>query len=162
MGRSSVYNRLTLNRKIYFQSIGYTVGWGHFHITDRLFAHIRRYLRLKKEPLRRQPPRYGQGPNWRFRTIRRALDVLNISQSALRHGIQREVFLCTFGPNALEILKNGKGKLDTSGLLTVREISDLARAVDRAARRTSAGIQGLGSREHQGLDQGDRSSAREE
>jgi hypothetical protein len=48
------------------------------------------------------------------------------------------VFICPFGPNALDILKTGKGKLDTSSLLSVREISDLARErwiVPRAKRR---------------------------
>lgn len=34
MGRSSVYNRLKLNGVTYFNSIGYTSGWGHFHIYD--------------------------------------------------------------------------------------------------------------------------------
>jgi hypothetical protein len=137
MGRSSVYNRLTLGGQKYLQPIGYTIGWGHFHITDRLFAAIRRYLRLKKDPYASNH-RFGQGPNWRFRTIRRGLDVLNVGQSVLRHGIQREVFICPYGANALDILKSGKGKLDTSTLLTVREISDLARErwiVPRAARR---------------------------
>jgi Domain of unknown function (DUF4338) len=137
MGRSSVYNRLTLGKQKYFESIGYTVGWGHFHITDELFAALRRHLRLKRDPYAGNH-KFGQGPNWRFRTIRRGLDVLNIGQSVLRHGIQREVFICPFGANALDILKRGKGKLDTSTLLTVREISDLARErwiVPRAARR---------------------------
>ena len=137
MGRSSVYNRLTLGGQKYFQPVGYTVGWGHFHINDRIFAAIRRYLRLKRDPYANNH-KFGQGPNWRLRTIRRGLDVLNIGQSVLRHGIQREVFICPFGVNALDILKSGKGKLDTSTLLTVREISDLARdrwIVPRAARR---------------------------
>jgi hypothetical protein len=34
MGRSSVYNRLKLSGIMYFKSIGYTGGWGHFHIPD--------------------------------------------------------------------------------------------------------------------------------
>ncbi len=46
MGRSSVYNRLRLGDELYFDPIGYTIGWGHFHITDRLFADIRKYLRI--------------------------------------------------------------------------------------------------------------------
>ena len=37
MGRSSVYNRLKLGGIEYFKSIGYTGGWGHFHIPDSLF-----------------------------------------------------------------------------------------------------------------------------
>jgi hypothetical protein len=137
MGRSSVYNRLRLGDQQYLTPIGYTVGWGHFHITDRLFADIRKYLRVKKHPYAGNH-QFGDGPNWRLRTIRKALGDLNISESVLRHGIQREVFISPFGPNAFEILKTGKGKLDTSGLKTVEQISDLARdrwIIPRAERR---------------------------
>jgi len=47
MGRSSIYNRLKLAERTYFSPIGYTVGWGHFHITDQLYsvhARIRKSL----------------------------------------------------------------------------------------------------------------------
>ena len=46
MGKSSVYNRLKLGGMSYFSPIGYTIGWGHFHITDALFDEMREYLRL--------------------------------------------------------------------------------------------------------------------
>jgi hypothetical protein len=118
-------------------SIGYTAGWGHFHIPDHLFDKIRKYLRAKKDPYAGNH-QFGDGPNWRLRTIRKAFVDLNINESVLRHGIQREVFLCPLGPNALQILKMGKGKLDASGLKTVAEISILARdrwLIPRAERR---------------------------
>jgi hypothetical protein len=126
MGRSSVYNRLRLGGQEYLKPIGYTLGWGHFHITDRLFDEIRKFLRTKKD-LYAGNHQFGDGPNWRFRAIRKALGELGISESALRHGIQREVFICPFGSNALEILKSGKGTLDLSSLKTVEQISDLVR-----------------------------------
>lgn len=50
MGRSSVYNRLKLDGAEYFRSIGYTGGWGHFHIPDGLFAELRDYLRQIGHP----------------------------------------------------------------------------------------------------------------
>lgn len=125
MGRSSVYNRLRLNETQYFTSIGYTVGWGHFHITDKIFDEMREYLRISKHPYADQH-KFGEGPNWRLRTIRAALDALAINQSVLRHGIQREVFICPLAANALSILKSGKGRPNTNDLLTVAEISGLA------------------------------------
>ena len=45
MGRSSVYNRLKLDGVRYLEPIGYTRGWGHFHISDGLFLELRDYLR---------------------------------------------------------------------------------------------------------------------
>lgn len=126
MGRSSVYNRLKLGGTQYFCPIGYTIGWGHFHITDCIFAEIREYLRLIGHPYADRH-QFGQGPNWRLRTIRAALGELGINEAVLRHGIQREVFMATFGDNALDILKAGVGRLDLSSLRTVEEISELAR-----------------------------------
>ena len=137
MGRSSIYNRLQLDRTKYFFPIGYTVGWGHFHITDHIFDEMREYLRIIGHPYADRH-KFGEGPNWRLRTIRTALDELDINNAVLRHGIRREVFMCTLSDNALEILKNGKGKPVLSNLRTVEEISDLARTrwmVPRANRR---------------------------
>ncbi|WP_394693138.1 Druantia anti-phage system protein DruA [Hyphobacterium sp.] len=127
MGRSSLYNRLKLDGEQYYKSIGYTVGWGHFHITDDLFAQMREFLRLSEHPYADRH-KYGQGPNWRLRTIRAALGQLGINESVLKHGIQREVFFCPLVKNAQCILATGKGHPDLSTLKTVEEISDLARA----------------------------------
>jgi len=126
MGRSSIYNRLRLDGTDYFSPIGYTVGWGHFHITDAIFAEMREYLRLARHPYADRH-KYGEGPNWRLRTIRAALAELNINESVLRHGIQREVFLCTYAKNAIQILKTGKGRPNISDLKTTAEISDLVK-----------------------------------
>jgi hypothetical protein len=64
MGRSSVYNRLKLGGTQYFTPIGYTGGWGHFHIADDLFAELRDFLRQIGHPYP-DLHRFGQGPNWR-------------------------------------------------------------------------------------------------
>lgn len=136
MGKSSVYSRLQLGGTRYFSPIGYTVGWGHFHITDRLFEDMREYLRLMGHRYADRH-KYGEGPNWRLRTIRAALGELGINETVLRHGIQREVFLCTLADNAIDLLRTGKGVPDLSSLRTVDEISDLARArwmIPRAER----------------------------
>ncbi|MGO9847990.1 MAG: Druantia anti-phage system protein DruA [Methylocella sp.] len=138
MGRSSIYNRLQLERTKYFVPIGYTVGWGHFHITDHLFDEMREYLRIIGHPYADRH-KFGEGPNWRFRTIRVALEELGFKEAVLRHGIRREVFMCTLSDNSLQILRTGSGKPDLSSLRTIEEISDLARTrwiVPRATRRT--------------------------
>ena len=125
MGRSSVYNRLKLDGKKYFKPIGYTGGWGHFHIPDDLFAELRDYLREighKYADLHC----YGEGPNWRMRTTRTALESLGFEEDMLRHGIQREVFICTLAENALKILRTGKGKPDLSTLQTADSVARLA------------------------------------
>lgn len=125
LGRSSIYNRLKLGDRKYFKQIGFTGGWGHFHITDELFAEMRSYLREIGHPYA-DLHRYGEGPNWRMRTTRAALRALGYKEDMLRHGIQREVYLCEMASNALKILKTGKGRPNLTRLKTVEEVSNLA------------------------------------
>ena len=125
MGRSSVYNRLKLGGVEYFRSIGYTGGWGHFHIPDSLFAELRDYLREIGHAYA-DKHRFGQGPNWRMRTTRVALETLGFEDDMLRHGIQREVFISQLADNALKILHSGRGRPDLSSLLSAEEVARLA------------------------------------
>jgi len=125
MGRSSVYNRLKLSGIEYFRSIGYTGGWGHFHIPDKLFADLRDYLRLIGHSYADQN-RFGEGPNWRLRTTRAALVALGFHDDILRHGIQREVFICELASNALKLLNRGSGRPNLSTLLSAEEVANLA------------------------------------
>ena len=137
MGRSSVYNRLKLDGRHYFESIGYTQGWGHFHIPDSLFHELRNYLRIIDHRYA-DHYRFGQGPNWRLRASRAALTALGLRDDLLRHGIRREVFFCNLANNAKKILRTGKGKPDDSSLLSVREVAELAMErwiVPRSQRR---------------------------
>ena len=121
MGRSSVYNRLKLDNVQYLKSLGYTKGWGHFHISDDLFKEMREYLKV----IGHHAYKLGYVTNWKKRTIDAALKSLGFKQGTL-HGIQREVFFCNLASNANEILCTGKGEPDISSLLSTKEIADLA------------------------------------
>ncbi|WP_075109843.1 Druantia anti-phage system protein DruA [Halofilum ochraceum] len=137
MGRSSVYNRLKINGTRYLTSIGYTGGWGHFHIPDGLFQELREYLRLIGHHYADHHA-YGQGPNWRLRTLRTAFVELGIGDDILRHGVNREVFISFLARNGASILRTGKGRPDLSSLSTVQEIGEQAVnrwMVPRASRR---------------------------
>jgi hypothetical protein len=137
LGRSSVYNRLKLNGLQYFRPVGFTAGWGHFHFPDQLFADLRVFLRNNGH-IYADRNRFGQGPNWRMRTLRVALQALGFDENLLRHGIRREVFLSTLAANGLEILKSGTGDLDLRDLKSVNEISSAAVArwmLPRSQRR---------------------------
>jgi hypothetical protein len=125
MGRSSIYNRLKLGGIEYFTPIGYTGGWGHFHIPDNLFLDLRDYLRINGHSYADEN-RFGQGPNWRLRTTRTALKALGFNDDMLRHGIKREVFLCQLADNALKVLHSGRGKPDLSSLLSAEDVAALA------------------------------------
>lgn len=128
MGRSSIYNRLKLDGVDYFKSIGYTGGWGHFHIPDRLFIELRDYLREIDHTYADQHG-FGQGPNWRLRTTRAALSALGFKGDMLKHGVQREVFISQLATNAFQILETGVGQPDLTELLSAKDIAE--RAVER-------------------------------
>lgn len=137
LGRSSIYNRLKLGGVQYFRSIGYTSGWGHFHVPDKLFADLREYLRAIDHPYA-DLNRFGQGPNWRLRTTRAALEAIGFKDDLLKHGIRREVFLCELAANAIRMLKTGKGRPNLKTLATAEEVAEMALErwiVPRAQRR---------------------------
>jgi hypothetical protein len=122
LGRSSVYNRLTLWGAQYFRPIGYTEGWGHFHIPQELFTDLRKYLRTRRHPYA-DMNRFGHGPNWRLRTIRVALKYLGLEESLLRHGLRRQVFLSQLADNALQILQTGNGIPQLNSLKSADQVS---------------------------------------
>lgn len=125
LGRSSVYNRLKIGNTRYLTSLGYTGGWGHFHIPDKLFNELRSYLRTKDHKYA-DFHRFGNGPNWRLRTTRAALDAIGFRADMLKHGIRREVFIAWLASNSEEILKTGDGEPNLKDLQSTSEIADLA------------------------------------
>lgn len=125
MGRSSVYNRLKLDGVQYLKSIGYTGGWGHFHIPDSLFIELRDYLRDMNHTYA-DHYMFGNGPNWRLRTTKAALSALGFRDDLMKHGVQREVFISQLAENATSILQTGKGKPDLTSLLSAKDIAECA------------------------------------
>lgn len=124
LGRSSVYNRLKLENQIYFEDIGFTKGWGHFHIPDNIFEMMRNYL-ISIGDKYANNYKFGEGANWKLRAIKKVFSHLNIPFKLLKHGITREVFACTLAGNAKLVLC-GKQKPHYSNLLTVEEVSGMA------------------------------------
>lgn len=138
LGRSAIYNRLVLDGTRYFATIGYTTGWGHFHIPVSLFAQIREYLNVKEHKYF-DNNRFGEGPNWRLRAIRHTLSSLNLNPNLLRHGINREVFLCQLASNVTRFLAGKAKHARYKGLLSIGEVAKLSLArwvVPRAIRIT--------------------------
>jgi Domain of unknown function (DUF4338) len=90
LGRSSIYNRVTFADRRVYEPVGYTEGFGHFHFSGEVFEEL---IDLVSDREGFRGNKYGDGPNWKMRTIRAALERLGLSGDLLRHGIRREVFL---------------------------------------------------------------------
>jgi hypothetical protein len=137
LGRSSVYNRLKLGDIPYFSSIGFTLGYGHFHIPQDLFEEMRRYLAETDHPYS-NGHKFGMGPNWRLRTIRACLDALGLNEEILCHNLKREVFLCCLAKNAKEIFCGRQKRPNWHSLLHIDGITRHAKErwiLPRAQRR---------------------------
>jgi len=88
-GRSSIYNRLTYNGDLLAQSLGYTEGYGSFHLAH-LYEPFREYLEAQGISTRGG---FGTGPRVKWQTMVRALERLGFSAELLKHGVKREAFL---------------------------------------------------------------------
>lgn len=88
-GRSSIYNRLKYNDLPIAESLGYTNGYGNFHL-QRLYPIFKEFLAA--EEISTQGG-YGTGPKRSWQLIRTTLDKIGIPEDILKHGIEREAFL---------------------------------------------------------------------
>ena len=125
LGKSSVYNRLKLNGKKYFEPIGYTSGYGHFQIPSEIFNDMREYLNLKNHKYYSDNS-FGEGPNWKYRAIKVSLGLLGLNYNFLLHGIKREVFISRLASNAEQVLMDGNIKPEYNDLMSAEEVGRIA------------------------------------
>ena len=126
LGRSSVYNRVSLLGRTILEPIGYTSGWGHFHFSDHVFDELRGYLEHVGDSYS-SGFEFGSGPNWKIRVIRKALERLGMDTSLTKHGFKREVFFCPVAKNALPFLRGEHVRAIYGDLPSVEEIGISAR-----------------------------------
>ncbi len=123
LGRSSIYNRLSLPGGPRFLRIGTTRGFGHFHLSGEIFEALRGHLEAIGHSYA-SGHRFGMGPNWKLRVVRAALEDLGIDgNSILKHGIEREVYAIPLAQNWQKILL-GSNKNVRSLSLPTSEIAD--------------------------------------
>ncbi len=126
LGRSSIYNRLKLDGEQIFIKIGMTLGWGHFHVSNEIFTLISTYLKSIGDSSIASYE-YGGGPNWKIRIIKRALWHLGLESTLMKHGFQREVYVCEIAKNTHAFLRGEDPIPDYSNLKSIKEISGLAK-----------------------------------
>lgn len=117
-GRSSIYNRLKFNDILIAESLGFTNGYGNFHL-QRLYPYFKEYLAAEEISIQGG---YGTGPKRSWQLIRKALDKIGIPEDLLRHGIEREAFLFRLIDN-LEDYLEGKTKTPIFRDLPFNELS---------------------------------------
>lgn len=110
LGRSSIYNRLRYDGVEIFRPVGFTEGYGHFHLANGTFDKLRHLLHLcgDKEA---EKYKFGNGPNYRIRMARKALEYLQLSPELLRHGVRRAVYVAPLAENTPAFLRGEANRL---------------------------------------------------
>ncbi len=125
LGRSSIYNRLRLHGVEVFQPVGFTEGYGHFHLANGTYDMLREYLEaLGEDEVNRY--KFGSGPNYRIRVVRKALEHLGLPGDLLRHGVRRAVYVAPLAENSAAFLRGEKERLQWYGR-PVEEVIDVWR-----------------------------------
>jgi len=117
-GRSSLFNRLRYKEILIARGIGYTEGYGAFHL-DRLYPRFREYLAAQGIDTRGG---FGSGPRIKWQTMMRALVRLGLGRNLLRHGVKREVFLFSLIRN-LEDYMEGRDRIPQYRDLSFAELA---------------------------------------
>lgn len=102
-GRSSIYNRLRFGERVLAKPLGYTKGFGTFHL-EEVYPKLVAWL---KQTGRCVPAGFGNGPKVRWQNIMRGLVDLGISRDCLEHGLLREVFIFEFVENLQNVCLHG-------------------------------------------------------
>ncbi len=105
-GRSSIYNRVSYRepdtgklRRIAVP-LGYTKGYGSFHLQD-LYQDIKTFLLKRGYDANRG---FGRGPKPVWQNISRTLTILGMNNEELHHGILRQAWSIPLAGNAWEYL----------------------------------------------------------
>ena len=106
-GKSSMLSRLQYHDRLIWKHMGWTKGHGHFHLDSGLANEMKLYLKQIDDPeVEKNDP--GDGPSPKLRYIRRCLNLLDIDQSVLEHGIQRGFYAAPLAENFKGVLTDSE------------------------------------------------------
>lgn len=106
LGRSSIYNRIRINGRHYWTSLGFTQGSGEFHFSNGVYGDMRAYVEKHCTPTAKQAA-WGTGFRNKREVIRKCLSTIGLPADLIYHGIRREIFAAPLGSHALPFL-NGQ------------------------------------------------------
>ena len=116
LGRSSVYNRIRFDGQPLFESVGYTRGFGDFHLSDGLYDEIFAFATTYVTPTYRKEGWGAPGFRNKHEVIKKTLSVLELPSAWRQHGVGREVFMVPLAENTREFLRGEHQRLRWKGL----------------------------------------------
>jgi len=103
-GKSSVYERLKYYEEKVSKFIGYTSGYGTFHIPQSLYEELLMYLEIKGVDTKRG---YGTGPSRKLDLIKKAFRSLSIP-NFIFHNVNRGYYIFFNVHNIMDIIHYNK------------------------------------------------------
>ena len=117
-GKSPIYERLSYRQQKLSFFLGYTKGFGSFHIPDDIYLDMLEYLSSNKIDIQRG---YGSGPSRKLKLIQETMNHLGFSYGA-NHGIKRGIYLFSSVKNLHQVIHGGERPRYTD--ISVRELTD--------------------------------------
>lgn len=111
LGRSSLYNRLKFNDRLVFRSVGFTRGYGEFHISNGIYESIVEFAKAKSRATAKHES-WGNGFRNRREVLQKVLSGLGLPGEWQNHGINREIFVAPLAKNSCEFLNGEDSRLD--------------------------------------------------
>ena len=111
LGRSSLYNRLRFEKRLAFERVGQTQGFGEFHFSNGLYGSIAEFAKSKVTATDKHDL-WGNGFRNRREVVRKTLAELGLSPSLHNHGIRREIYLSPLAKNTRDFLNGTDSELD--------------------------------------------------
>ncbi len=103
-GESSILDRLNTTDRRLWQHVGFTEGWGFFHLNNGIATELYEHLKLRGDPIVWRN-RFGQGPNWKLRLVRYGLQEFGIDYAKYgKHGVRRGFYAAPLASNFKEFL----------------------------------------------------------
>ena len=103
-GKSPIYERLSCRGQKLSFFLGYTKGYGSFHINDSLYEEMLNCLSSHNINTSRG---YGNGPSRKMKLISLAMNQLGLEQYK-KHQIRRGLYMFTPVRNLAEVIHRGK------------------------------------------------------
>lgn len=105
LGKSSLLSRLYFSknidikkRRLLWKHIGFTEGYGHFHLDSGLANEMVSFLETTGNDLIKRN-RFGDGPQWKMRVLSACLKEVQLNPDVLKHGVKRGVYICPLAMN---------------------------------------------------------------
>lgn len=104
LGRSSIYNRLSLPNGSAFIRVGSTRGYGDFQFLNGLYDTVSDFANSNCSYSAKHS-RWGTGFRNRREIVKKCLQSIGLSTDCMYHGVEREIFLVQLAENASRFLK---------------------------------------------------------